>query len=130
YRYQWLIKRSGSLRLLETPKPRLKRLQRRVLDGILAQIPPHDAAHGFRPGRSVLSFVGPHVGRPVVLKMDLKDFFVTITAARVVSIFLTAGYPERVARLLAGLCTNTAPQQILAHAPRSGTDPDYPYATA
>jgi hypothetical protein len=113
YRYQWVTKRSGSLRLLEAPKPRLKRLQRRVLDAILAHIPPHEAAHGFRPGRSVSSFVRPHVGRAIVLKMDLRDFFATITAARVVSLFITAGYPEPVARLLAGLCTNTVPRAVL-----------------
>ncbi len=112
YRYRWMMKRSGSLRLIEAPKPRLKRLQRGVLDAILAGIPPHEAAHGFRPGRSVLSFVEPHVGRSIVLKMDLRDFFVTISAARVIAIYLTAGYPEPVARLLTGLCTNTIPRTI------------------
>ncbi len=130
YRYEWVTKRSGSLRLLEAPKPRLKQLQRRVVDAILAPIPPHDAAHGFRAGRSVSTFVEPHVGRPIVLKMDLKDFFATITGARVVSIFLTAGYPERVARLLAGLCTNTVPRAILARAARSEADPDRPRGPA
>ncbi len=59
------------------------------------------------------SFVEPHVGRAIVLKMDLRDFFVSITAARVVAMFLTAGYPEPVARLLAGLCTNTVPRAVL-----------------
>ena len=53
YRYRWVAKPSGSLRLIEAPKPRLKQLQRRVLDEILLHIPPHEAAHGFRPGRSV-----------------------------------------------------------------------------
>jgi hypothetical protein len=122
YRYQWVSKRSGSLRLLEAPKPRLKRLQRRVLDAILSQIPSHDAAHGFRLGRSVTTFVGPHIGRPIVLKMDLQDFFATITAARVVSLFLTAGYPEPVARRLAGLCTNTVPRAVLERAAGEGTE--------
>jgi RNA-directed DNA polymerase len=107
YRYRWVPKPSGSLRLIEAPKPRLKQLQRRLLDEILFHIPPHDAAHGFRPGRSVMSFVAPHVGQTVVLKMDLKDFFVSITSTQVMSIYLTAGYPDGVARLLAGLCTNT-----------------------
>ena len=109
YRYRWVTKASGSLRLIESPKPRLKQIQRRLLDEILAEIPAHAAAHGFRPGRSVTTFVAPHAGRYVVLKMDLRDFFPAITAARVVAIFLTAGYPEDVARLLAGLCTNTVP---------------------
>jgi RNA-directed DNA polymerase len=112
YRYRWVAKRSGSLRLIEAPKPRLKQLQRRLLDEILVHIPPHDAAHGFRPGRSVTSFVAPHVGRTIVLKMDLRDFFVSITSARVMAIYLTAGYPEPVARLLTGLCTNTVPLAV------------------
>jgi RNA-directed DNA polymerase len=47
-----------------------------------------------------------------VLKMDLRDFFVSITAARVIAIYLTAGYPEPVARLLTGLCTNTVPLSV------------------
>ena len=113
YRYRWVAKRSGSFRLIEAPKPRLKEFQRVVLDAILAKIPPHESAHGFCPGRSINSFVAPHVARPVVLKMDLRDFFVSITSARVTAIFLTAGYPEPVARLLAGLCTNTVPTDVL-----------------
>jgi hypothetical protein len=116
YRYHWVAKRSGSRRLIEAPKPRLKRLQRRVLDGILAHIPPHDAAHGFRSGRSVATFVAPHVGQSIVLKMDLRDFFVSITSAPVVAIYRTAGYPESVALLLAGLCTNSVPLQVFKQA--------------
>jgi RNA-directed DNA polymerase len=113
YRYRWVAKASGSLRLIESPKPMLKRIQRRLLDEILLKIPAHEAAHGFRPGRSVSSFVAPHVGRRVVLKMDLRDFFPSITAARVLANFMTTGYPEDVARLMAGLCTNTVPRDVM-----------------
>ena len=123
YRYRWVPKPSGSLRLIEAPKPRLKQLQRRVLDEILRQIPPHEAAHGFRPGRSVLSFVAPHVGRTIVLKMDLRDFFVSITSARVMAIYRTVGYPEPVARLLTGLCTNTVPLAVWSQTGRLDLDP-------
>jgi RNA-directed DNA polymerase len=129
YRYRWVPKSSGSLRLIEAPKPRLKRLQRRLLDTILLPIPPHDAAHGFRPGRSITTFVASHVGRTIVLKMDLRDFFVSITSARVVAVFLTAGYPEPVARLLAGLCTNTVPLQVCKEASRRESDLAAPPAT-
>jgi RNA-directed DNA polymerase len=123
YRYRWVAKASGSFRLIEAPKPRLKQLQRRLLDEILLHIPPHEAAHGFRPGRSVLSFVATHVGRAIVLKMDLRDFFVSITSARVMAIYLTAGYPEPVARLLTGLCTNTVPLVIWKQAGPLELDP-------
>ena len=108
-----MAKRSGSLRLTKPPKPRLKRFPcRRLLDAILLKIPPHESAHGFRTGRSVATFVAPHVGQTVVLKMDLRDFFVSITNARIVAIYLTLGYPEAVARLLAGLSTNTVPLEV------------------
>jgi hypothetical protein len=119
YRYHWRVKASGSLRLVEAPKPRLKRIQRLVLDAILANIPAHEAAHGFRQGRSITTFVAPHVGRSIVLKMDLRDFFVSIKSARVTALFLTAGYPEAVARLLTGLCTNAVPSEVCKQAGQS-----------
>jgi RNA-directed DNA polymerase len=123
YRYNWVAKPSGSLRLIEAPKPRLKQLQRRLLDEILAHIPPHQAAHGFRAGHSIASFVAPHVGQTIVLKMDLRDFFVSITGARVFSLFLTAGYPEAVARLLTGLCTNVVPLDVWKQSAALGLEP-------
>lgn len=118
YRYEWRTKRSGEPRLIEAPKAELKRIQRRLLAGILDRIPPHEAAHGFRAGRSILTFAEGHVGRRVVLKMDLRDFFASIAAARILSIFLTAGYPEPVARLLTGLSTCRAPHEVLRSAGR------------
>ncbi len=109
YRYRWIAKRRGAPRLIETPKPRLKTLQRRVLRGILDFVPPHDAAHGFCAGRSIKSFAAPHAKRCVVVRLDLQDFFPSIRFARIQALFLAAGYPEQTARLLAGLCANCAP---------------------
>jgi RNA-directed DNA polymerase len=56
--------------------------------------------------------------------MDLLDFFPTIVLARVVALFRTAGYPEGVAKALAGLCTNRVPLEIWRRpdAPVSGPD--------
>ena len=51
YHYRPLSKRSGSIRLIESPKPRLKKLQRQILSEILNQIPTHGAVHGFVKGR-------------------------------------------------------------------------------
>ena len=122
YRYRWVAKATGSFRLIEAPKTRLKAFQRRILDEILGHIPPHDSAHGFRPGRSITTFAAPHVGQAIVLKMDLCDFFVSITSARVTAIYLTAGYPEPVARLLSGLCTNIVPTQVMNKVTRAAPD--------
>jgi hypothetical protein len=109
YHYRSLIKRSGALRLIESPKPRLKQLQRLILTRILDRIPPHPAVHGFVHGRSIRSFVGPHTAQRVVLRIDLADFFPSFRGCRIQSLFRTLGYPESVADLLGGLCTNAAP---------------------
>jgi hypothetical protein len=55
--------------------------------------------------------------------MDLKDFFATISAAQVAAVFRTAGYPEAVMRLLAGMCTNIAPSDVLLIAPELSPGP-------
>ena len=112
YNYRFSTKRNGSVRLLESPKRRLKRIQREILSGILDKIPTNPAAHGFVKERSIKTFVAPHVGQPVLLRMDLREFFPSIAGARVQTFFRTIGYPEAVADLLGGLCTNAAPRRI------------------
>ena len=111
YHYRFLAKSDGNIRLIESPKSRLKSLQRKVLASILDRIPPHPAAHGFVPGRSIQSFAAPHVGKRVVLRMDLQDFFPSVSGARVQTLFRNIGYPEHVADLLGGIVTNAVPQR-------------------
>jgi RNA-directed DNA polymerase len=112
YHYRILAKEGGAIRLIEAPKERLKRIQKQILGEILEKIPLHPAVHGFRRGRSIKTFAAPHVGQRVVLRMDLRDFFPSISAARVQAMFRTAGYPESVADLLGGICTNAAPRAL------------------
>ena len=109
YRYTWLPRRGGPPRVIERPKAALKATQRRVLHDILDWIPAHDAAHGFTRGRSARTGAAAHTGRPVVLRLDLEDFFASVSAARAFGIFRTAGYPEPVAHVLTGLATNAVP---------------------
>jgi len=110
YHCRVLTKPSGGVRLIEIPKPRLKELQRRILSGILEKIPAHPAVHGFLKGRSIKTFAAPHVGQHVILRMDLKDFFPGFGGARIQTFFRTLGYPEPVADLLGGICTNAVPR--------------------
>jgi hypothetical protein len=112
YVYSWQRRAGGRFRLVESPKPTLKKMQRHILRELLERIAPHPAAHGFRKGRSVRSYAAAHVGRDIVLRFDLRDFFPSIPAARVHALFRTAGYPDEVARLLAGLCTSRTPLDV------------------
>ncbi|HTL33030.1 MAG TPA: reverse transcriptase family protein [Kofleriaceae bacterium] len=118
YRYRWIAKRSsgGGQRLIEAPKSRLRVVQRRLLDDIVSRIPPHDACHGFRAGRSVRTFAAAHVGHEVVIRIDLQSFFASVFAPRVVAVMRTAGYPDGVARTIAALCTHATPYDVIARA--------------
>jgi len=108
----WIARPRRKPRLLEVPKLRLKAIQGRILYEILDRIPPHDAAHGFRKLRSVISYVQPHVGQRIVLHFDLCDFLASVSRARVGAIFRTAGYPSETAKLLTGLCTTRTPDDV------------------
>jgi hypothetical protein len=118
YRYRWALKRSGGARLIEEPKPLLKHFQRVLLREVLSHVPVHPAAHGFTYGRSALTYASGHVGRAVVVRLDLEDFFGSIRAGRVYGIFRRCGYPEPVAYLLTGLTTNSVPGPVWAETPR------------
>jgi hypothetical protein len=106
YTLSCIRKPSGKYRLLEVPKSRLKAIQRKLLDELLAQVPPHDAACAYVKGRSVIGFAQPHTNRRLVLRFDLKDFFPSVRSSRVHALFARLGYPRPVARLLTGLCTH------------------------
>jgi len=49
-----LAGKSGGFRPIEVPKPQLKQVQRRILDGLLTRLPTHPACMGFVRGRSTL----------------------------------------------------------------------------
>lgn len=117
YRYRWLQKTSGGVRLLEIPKRRLRTIQRRILHEILDPIPAHAAAHGCVPRRSALSNAALHAGHSIVLRLDLGDFFAGISGARVHSLFHTLGYPAATARYLAGLTTHCASRGVARSVP-------------
>jgi hypothetical protein len=109
YIYRWIDKRSGGRRLIEAPKPKLKRVQWRILEGILNKVPPHMAAHGFVTGRSISTNARPHVGQRVVLKFDLENFYPNVSFNRVVAIFRSLGYCREAAIWLGRLTTTTLP---------------------
>lgn len=101
-----------SVRLIEAPKRRLKSIQRNILSGILDHVPTHRSCCGFKQGGSIIDYATPHVGKSVILKMDLRDFYPTININRIDAIFASLGFPETVSRLLANLSTTATPQAM------------------
>ena len=98
-------KRRGGQRVILAPKRELKAIQRKILSEIVSKLWVESAAHGFVPGRSVISNAAPHVGKKFVLNMDLRDFFPSITFRQVRHVFIGVGYSFAVASTLALLCT-------------------------
>jgi retron-type reverse transcriptase len=98
-------KKTGGIRPISAPKKSLAFAQRWVLDNVLSWIATRPPAHGFVEGRSILTNATPHVGRKVVLNLDLEGFFPTIGFRRVKGLFAKMGYGEHVATVLALLTT-------------------------
>ena len=81
-----LSKGNGRKRWIEAPSPELKFIQKRLLEKVLYQRPPHPAAHGFVPNRSIVTNARPHIGRKWVANFDIKDFFPSTKAGTVLTI--------------------------------------------
>jgi retron-type reverse transcriptase len=105
-------KRSGGKRLIMAPKRRLKAIQRKLLALLVEKLPVSEHAHAFRRARNIRSGAEPHVGKRLVLKMDLKDFFPSVTAARVRGLLIAYGYSFPVATTLAVLMTESERQPV------------------
>jgi retron-type reverse transcriptase len=105
-------KRDGTERPIWAPKRRLKAAQRWILQNIVERLPVHGAAQGFLAGRSIRTNAAAHVNAKIILKMDIKEFFPTVTVRRVKGVFRRAGYRDGIATLLAQICTE-APREVV-----------------
>lgn len=105
-------KRGGGHRVIMAPKRRLKALQRRLLEILVNKLPASEHAHGFRAGRGTRSNAEPHVGQKMVIRVDLKNFFPTVTFGRVRGYLIALGYGFPVATSLACLMTEAERQPV------------------
>lgn len=104
YRSFHIPKRRGGYRELSAPYSVLLETQRWILENILQVIGVSHYAHGFVNGRSIVSNAEIHLGKKYLLKMDLEDFFPSISLKRVIAIFQNLGYPHFISYMLASLC--------------------------
>ena len=73
----------------------------------------HEAAHGFVAGRSIVTNAACHVGRDVVVNLDLKDFFPTLTWLRVRGLFQSLGFSPEASTIFSLLCTEAETDEIV-----------------
>ena len=99
-----LRKHSGGFREISVPYPTLLYIQRWIYSNILIKISVSPYCHGFRPGRSIVTNAKWHVSRKELLKLDIADFFPSVTINRVINLFRGLGYSYDVGFYLASLC--------------------------
>ncbi|MEB3179992.1 MAG: reverse transcriptase family protein [Nostocaceae cyanobacterium] len=105
-------KKCGGFRIISAPMLRLKQAQYWILNNILDKLALHDASHGFRRDRSIVTNATPHVGADVIINFDLKDFFPSISYKRVKGLFQSFGYAEAAATIFALLCTTAEVEAV------------------
>lgn len=104
YRTKHEPKKDGSFRIIHAPFKHLKEVQKKILTSILNQISIHHLLHG-GPNTSTKSAARVHVKQPVVITLDIQDFFPSVRAEVVCRAFEANGFNREVANLLTRLVT-------------------------
>lgn len=97
---------TGKVRHFRTPKPELKRIQKRIKAAVLDPLGASDSAHGGIRGRSPYTNASMHLGQPCVVTMDVRSFFPNVRHYIVYRLFRhELGFGIEVASLLTRLTT-------------------------
>lgn len=105
YYREWSKTIKGKLRPICEPIGRLKELLVR-LNALLQRLALPGNLHGGVKGRSPLSNARVHIGKPTILKSDVKKFFPSVSNRRIYEVFtVRCGCTPNVARILTRLTT-------------------------
>lgn len=77
-------KRDGKFRTIEEPCYELKLRQNRLLTELESSLWISEYAHAFIQGKSIVTMAEPHINKEFVACCDIKDFFPSITAEKLV----------------------------------------------
>ena len=107
-------KKNGGIRLIKPPSPKLKKVQRLILDKILIKAEILPCVFGLSKEKSIISNAKAHQSNVNgnLINLDLEDFFPTITQKDVRKIFKQLGFNKENSSILTKICTvdNSLPQ--------------------
>lgn len=106
-------KKSGGKRKISAPKLQLKGFQQWILENILNKIPVGETVHGFTAEKSIVTNAAPHLGKDIIINIDLQDFFPSISYKRVKGLFIKLGYSEQLSTIFALACTQAHTEEIV-----------------
>lgn len=104
YNAYFIRKKSGGRRQIEAPRDELKKIQRALVDRIFKELPYHNLIYP-RYNRTIKDALFPHQSQPVVITLDIKDFFPSIRRAAVRDLYRHFGFTEEVSSLIVRLTT-------------------------
>jgi RNA-directed DNA polymerase len=114
YRRRSRKKPDGSRRRLLVPSDRLKLLQKKINDHILAKVPLLSCVKGGVKGSSVMDNGAGHCRKEIVFTMDIEQCFPSIGPQRVRAIYQALGFGLEAVNILTKLTTfgNELPQGV------------------
>lgn len=104
YRHFSIPKSNGDMRSIDEPLPDLKYVQTWILKNILENVPVSEYAKAYVKGRTLKHNARFHKAQKVVVTMDIKNFFPSISIKDVTEIFVSMGYYHDLSCFLAYLC--------------------------
>mgnify|MGYP004627120117 FL=1 len=106
YRVYKIKKKSHGYRTIYAPNKNLKYIQRQILNNILNNKSISKYATAYHKGISLRDNAIPHINKDIVLKLDIKNFFESISFGDVYNAcFAMDSFPKSVGMLLTYLCT-------------------------
>lgn len=105
YRRFAIKKSNGGTREISAPNLVLKECQRWILSEILEKIRLPDCVQGFAIDRSIVTNARIHINKPMVVNVDIRDFFPSIKSKRVFNLFRQLGYGKDISFYLTRLTT-------------------------
>lgn len=106
YKIYKIKKRNGKTRTIYEPAPILKHIQRQILNCILNGRTISQYAKAYHKGISLKDNAIPHLNKEILLKLDIKNFFESISFFLIYrSCFSIEYFPKSVGMLLTHLCT-------------------------
>lgn len=106
YKVYKIKKRSHGYRTIYEPNKTLKYIQRQILNNILNNKSISKYATAYHKGISLRDNAIPHINKDIVLKLDIKNFFESISFGDVYNAcFAIDSFPKSVGMLLTYLCT-------------------------
>ncbi|MDP1913800.1 reverse transcriptase family protein [Brevundimonas sp.] len=131
YRFVYLKKRipgRSSMRMISIPPESLALAQRWLVDNVLRYTQVHTASFAFHPESSPVQAAEQHPNTKWLLKVDIEDFFHSVSEGTVSAIFARLGFQKLLAFEFGRLCT-IAVDRGPSRNPKPRTEPIALYAS-